>query len=123
MDRWGLLMLFGSAFFNATANTFMKAAFGGRTELLDGGLPASVLRILLNPWAVGGIACFGVSFVFLSAALTRVDLSLAYPVMAGMVFVLVLAVSAGYFGETVSLWRLFGIAAILGGIAVLSLKG
>ena len=123
MDRWGVLMLFGSAFFNATANTFMKAAFGGRTELLDGGIVSSVARILFNPWAVGGIACFGVSFVFLSAALTRVDLSLAYPVMAGMVFLLVLVVSSAHFGEVLSLWRLLGVASILTGIVILSLKG
>jgi multidrug transporter EmrE-like cation transporter len=117
------MLLLGSAFFNATANTLMKAAFGGRRELLDDGVVLAAVRIVLNPWAIGGIACFGVSFVFLSAALTRVDLSVAYPVMAGVVFLLVLLVSAGYFGEALNGYRLFGIAAILSGIAVISLKG
>jgi multidrug transporter EmrE-like cation transporter len=43
--------------------------------------------------------------------------------MAGMVFLLVLAVSAGYFGEPLNGYRLSGIAAILAGIAVISLRG
>jgi len=101
----------------------MKLAFGHQKDLLDGGAVNAVLRIVLNPWAVAGVGCFGISFVFLSAALTRTDLSLAYPFMAGLVFLLVLAVSVLFFSEQVTLWRLAGVAAILAGIWIISVKG
>jgi len=123
MDRLTFFLLAGSAVFNASANTLMKLAFGHQKDLLDSGAVNAVLRIVLNPWAVAGVGCFGISFVFLSAALTRTDLSLAYPFMAGLVFLLVLAVSVLFFSEQVTLWRLAGVAAILAGIWIISVKG
>lgn len=123
MDRLTFLLLAGSAVFNASANTLMKLAFGHQKDLLDGGAVNAVLRIVFNPWAVAGVGCFGISFIFLSAALTRTDLSLAYPFMAGLVFLLVLGVSVIFFSEQVTLWRLAGMAAILAGIWLISVKG
>jgi multidrug transporter EmrE-like cation transporter len=43
--------------------------------------------------------------------------------MAGLVFLLVLCVSVVFFSEQVSLWRLAGMAAILAGIWLISMKG
>lgn len=123
MDRLTILLLSGSAVFNAGANTLMKFAFGRQKDLLDDGAVRAVLRIVLNPWAVAGVGFFGISFIFLSAALTRTDLSLAYPFMSGLVFLLVLAVSVLIFSEQVTLWRLAGVGVILGGIWILSVKG
>ncbi len=123
MDTLGILLLLGSAFFNAGANTLMKAAFGHQSDLLAYGPIAACVRIMTNPYAIGGIACFGISFVFLSAALSRVDLSIAYPFMAGVVFLLVLSVSVLVFHEPVSFWRVAGIGTILAGILILSFKG
>ena len=54
MDRLTLLLLAGSAVFNASANTFMKYAFGAQHDLLDGGAVQAVLKIILNPWAAAG---------------------------------------------------------------------
>lgn len=123
MDRLSMLLLTGSAFFNAMANTLMKHAFGHRTDLLDGGAVRAVVAIVFNPWAVAGVGCFGVSFIFLSAALTRTDLSMAYPLMSGMVFLLILAVSTLVFSEQINAWRLAGMAAILAGIWMIAVKG
>jgi multidrug transporter EmrE-like cation transporter len=123
MDKLGILLLLGSAIFNAGANTLMKAAFGHQGDLLASGAVAAFVRIATNPFAIGGIACFGTSFVFLSAALSRVDLSIAYPFMAGVVFLLVLSVSVLFFHEPVSAWRAAGIGTILAGILILSFKG
>jgi multidrug transporter EmrE-like cation transporter len=58
--------------------------------------------------------------MFMSAALTRVDLSVAYPVMSGLVFILVLGVSSIFFAEQVTLARLLGVFLILSGVLVIS---
>ena len=123
MDRLSLFLLAGSAFFNALANTMMKFAFGHQKSLLDVGVVSAVLSIVLNPWAVAGVGCFGVSFIFLSAALTRTDLSIAYPFMSGLVFLLILAVSTLFFSEQVNVWRLAGMGSILAGIWMIAVKG
>ncbi len=121
MDRVTLLLLAGSAVFNAGANTLMKYAFGYKEELLQGSVLTVVSRILLNPFALLGIGCFGISFMFLSAALTKTDLSVAYPVMSGLVYVLVLAVSVLLFSEQVTVLRIAGMAVILLGIWLVSI--
>lgn len=115
-----MLMILGSALFNAAASSMMKTGFGHQHDLLERGLTGAVFRIITNPWAVAGVVCFGVSFVFMSAALTRVDLSVAYPVMSGLVFILVLGVSFFFFSEQLTLMRLFGVFLILSGVLAIS---
>ncbi len=58
--------------------------------------------------------------MFMSAALSRVDLSVAYPVMSGLVFLLVLGVSAFFFSETITFMRLMGVLLILSGVFAIS---
>ena len=123
LDRIGFLMILGSAVTNATASSMMKMGFGHRDDLLDAGALRAVWQIVTNPWAVGGVMLFGISFVFMSAALSRVDLSQAYPLMSGIVYVLVLAVSALFFGESLGVWKIVGIGSILFGITALSFGG
>ncbi len=120
MDRLGMLMILGSALFNAAASSMMKTGFGHQHDLLERGFTGAVFRIVTNPWAVAGVVCFGISFIFMSAALTRVDLSVAYPVMSGLVFMLVLGVSVFFFSEHVTLMRLFGVLLILSGVLAIS---
>jgi multidrug transporter EmrE-like cation transporter len=49
-----------------------------------------------------------------------VDLSVAYPVMAGLVFLLVLGVSVLFFSEAVTVTRVMGILLILSGVFAIS---
>lgn len=120
MDRFGTVLIVCSAIFNATASSLMKKGFGHQQDLLDRGFWQAVLRIVSNPWAVVGVICFGVSFMFMSAALSRVDLSVAYPVMSGLVFLMVLGVSVLFFSETVTVTRVMGILLILSGVFAIS---
>lgn len=123
MDMLGLGMIVGSALTNAAASSMMKAGFGHRGDLMDDGALRAIWQIMTNPWAIGGVALFGVSFVFMSGALSRVDLSVAYPLMSGIVFLLVLSVSVLVFGESLGLTKILGVGAILSGIMILSLGG
>lgn len=120
MERLGMLMILGSALFNAAASSMMKTGFGHQHDLMERGFVGAVFRIITNPWAVAGVVCFGISFIFMSAALTRVDLSVAYPVMSGLVFVLVLGVSFFFFSEQVTFLRLIGVLLILSGVLAIS---
>jgi multidrug transporter EmrE-like cation transporter len=49
-----------------------------------------------------------------------VDLSVAYPVMSGLVFILVLGVSSVFFAEQITLMRLIGVFLILSGVLAIS---
>ena len=76
-----------------------------------------LLRLLLDPWVVSALAALLVAALSWMAAMTRLDLSHAYP-FTSLAFVLVMAASALVFHEPVTVPKIAGIALICLGIAV-----
>jgi multidrug transporter EmrE-like cation transporter len=70
-----------------------------------------------NPWMLTAWLGVGVAAVCWIFALTKFDLSRAYPFMSAT-FVLVLIGSAVFFGESLSPFKLAGLALIVAGLAV-----
>jgi len=100
----------------------MKHAYGGDSSIISSGLIAGILKILLNPWIILGLGMFGISFFFMAAALSRTDLTLAYPMMSGLVYLILLFVGFFIFKEKITMMRIMGIGAILFGITMLTMK-
>ena len=73
-------------------------------------------------WIGLGIALFGVEAVLYTAALQRLDVSVAYS-LGAMSFVFVALGSAWFLGESLPLVRKLGIACIVAGCAVLAAPG
>lgn len=84
--------------------------FGG-----SGGLPRLVLRAMTNVKVVLGLALAVLAAVSWLVALSRSDLSFAYPFM-GLAIVLVLALSGLIFGERVPVTRWLGLALVCAGL-------
>lgn len=86
-------------------NTVGKFEFGGN----------SLLRMLpvvaLNPYVIGGLVVLVFSMGLHLMALSRVDLSFAYPFLS-VSYVLVLLAGYFWFGETVNAYRIIGISFI-----------
>ncbi|MHB9107707.1 MAG: SMR family transporter [Armatimonadota bacterium] len=72
-------------------------------------------RALANWQVLGGLACAGVASVCWMLALSRLELSLAYPFM-GLAIVLVLVVSPVFLREQVSLVRWIGVLVVCLGL-------
>lgn len=78
-----------------------------------------LFALLLNPWIVSGfISAFLASLCWM-AAMTKFDLSYAYPFM-GLTFVLVLLGSGIFFGEVITPIKIAGTTLIVLGIMVAS---
>lgn len=81
------------------------------------------LRILwsmaTNLYVIIGLAIYMLGVVFWLAAISRVDLSFAYP-FASLSYVLMLLVSWGIFGEKISLLRLVGTIVICVGVLIIA---
>ncbi|MCL2888443.1 MAG: SMR family transporter [Elusimicrobia bacterium] len=122
MDKIGLLLLISSGITNSLANSLLKTAFAGN-NIFAGGLISGLIKVITNPWAVGGAAMFGVSFLFFGSALARVNLSMAYPFMSGTAFLLIFLISLLFFKETINIWGAVGAFSILFGIILISVKG
>jgi multidrug transporter EmrE-like cation transporter len=76
-----------------------------------------LLRLVLNPWIIGGMFAGFLAFLCWMAALTKFELSYAYPFMS-LAFVLVLFSSALLFHETLTMPKMFGILLIMTGIII-----
>jgi multidrug transporter EmrE-like cation transporter len=82
-------------------------------------LLANVLPMIFQPYVLIGILCFGVSSIFWLVVLSRIDLSMAYP-MVSIGYVVVAIFSYFVFKENVSLLRWTGIITICLGVFLIS---
>lgn len=74
-------------------------------------------QFLQDPWVLGAFAgVFGASILWI-IALSRVELSWAYPFM-GLSFLIVLAVGVGCFGESLTWQKVVGVLLIAAGVMV-----
>jgi len=108
---------------NAAAQLLLKAGANSVGPIgAGGGLPAlrqAALGLALHPGVIGGLACYAVSVVVWIVALSRVDVSIAYP-MLSIGYVVNAVLAASLFGEVVSLQRWLGIAVIIVGVILVA---
>jgi multidrug transporter EmrE-like cation transporter len=74
-------------------------------------------RLLINPWVLSALAAALGAAVTWMAAMTRLDLSHAYPFMS-LAFILVLVLSALVFQEPLTWQKVAGLALICAGIVL-----
>jgi drug/metabolite transporter (DMT)-like permease len=89
-------------------------AIGG-VSLFDGNPVGSLLGLLHTPWIVLGFACYGVSAILWLDVLSKLDFSLAFPLVS-LTYVFSLVIGRFIFQETVGLDRILGVFLILGGL-------
>jgi multidrug transporter EmrE-like cation transporter len=106
---------------NAVAQLLLKAgtnAIGVISVAAENALPL-LLKVSLHPFILGGLGCYVVSVGLWIVALSRVDVSVAYPMLS--IGYVVNAVAAWYlFGEALTATRLAGIAVIVFGVFLIS---
>jgi drug/metabolite transporter (DMT)-like permease len=97
----------------SAGQTSMKAGLNaiGGVSLADG-----------PPWVIVGFICYGLSSIVWLDVLSKLDFSLAFP-MVGLTYVFTLLIGRFFFGETVGWERLVGVLLILGGLFFLIRSG
>lgn len=108
-------------FFNALANIVIKWAMQGETQIFAHGMAAALRSLATNYGAWAGITLFGLAFVLYSMVLTRVNLSIAYPVMTSLGLVIISLVSVLVFREALTFTQIGGIILIIAGVWLVSM--
>lgn len=80
-------------------------------------LPRFLFRTFTNFYVISGVVCAMVAASCWTVAVSRLDLSVAYPFL-GLGLVLVLALSGVFFGETVPLNRWLGVLIVCVGLVI-----
>lgn len=113
-----LALALASICMSAVAQLLFKMGMSAapvRAALADGGAPAVIRAVALNPGVLGGLALYGFGTVLWLGVLARAELSQAYP-FVGLSFVLTALFGVVLFHELLSAPRIAGIAAIVVGV-------
>ena len=106
---------------NAAAQLLLKAGInqiGVFAFTPENVLPIG-LRLAGEPFVLGGLACYVVSVLIWIMALSRVEVSIAYPMLS--IGYVVNAAAAWYlFGEAMTAQRMVGIATIIVGVFIVA---
>jgi multidrug transporter EmrE-like cation transporter len=110
-------LILAGVLLNAAAQLLLKAGTNavGHFEFSASNIVPIGLRLALEPTILGGVACYVVSLVVWIMALSRVEVSIAYPMLS--IGYVINAVAAWYlFGESLTALRLTGIGFIVLGV-------
>jgi multidrug transporter EmrE-like cation transporter len=102
---------------NAAAQLLLKAGTNRIGEFafsLDNVVPIG-LKVAASPFVLGGLACYAVSVVVWILALSRVPVSVAYP-MLSIGYIVNAGAAWLLFGESITAQKLVGIGFIVVGV-------
>ena len=126
MKGTDIAWILGGVLLNALAQLLLKAGAASAGPI-SGTAGASVLLrvatgLVQHPAILGGLACYAISVVVWIVALSRVEVSIAYPMLS--VGYVVNAVFAWWlFGEEVNVQRWLGMVVIVGGVVLVARSG
>jgi len=121
MNAISFSLLMTGVLLNAGAQLLLKAgtnAVGVFAYSSDNLVPVG-WKLATEPHIVGGLGCYVLSVIVWILALSRVEVSIAYPMLS--IGYVVNALAAWYlFGEAVTLTRLAGIGVIIVGVYIVA---
>jgi multidrug transporter EmrE-like cation transporter len=121
MSALSLALILAGVFLNAVAQLLLKAgtnAVGHFEFSAENAVPVG-LKLAFQPYIMAGIACYLASLVVWLMALSRVQVSIAYPMLS--IGYVLNAIAAWYlFGESVTPMRLAGIGIIIVGVYIVA---
>ena len=121
MSAAAMAFLMAGVLLNAAAQLLLKAGTNvlGVLSLTRDTWPDTLLKMATQSYFVLGIACYGISVFVWILGLSRVPVSIAYPLLS--VGYVVNAIAAYYlFGEAVTLTRWLGIGFIVVGVTLVA---
>lgn len=121
MNPINWMLVLTAVFINAAAQLLLKV---GARALHDftftvGNIVPIAIKLATNSFILGGLACYVVSVLVWIVLLSRVEVSLAYPLVS--LGYIVTALAAWWlFGEHLSVERIAGIVIILFGVFLMT---
>lgn len=116
--KWFLLILVIAL--TAAANIIMRI---GMRQDDENATPRNFLESISNVYVAGGIVLLGIAYFAYAFSLKSLPVSIAYPIMAGAVLILVMGFASIICYEPFNSAKACGTLLIIAGIVVLSLHG
>lgn len=115
-----ILYILISVLFSTVGQLLLKGGMNsmGEVTLSFNQIFQTLWRMIINPGVFFGLFIYGVGTIFWLAALSRAELSYAYP-FASLSYVIMLAASWMMFDEKITLARIIGTVLICIGVLVI----
>ena len=121
MSTLSLALILAGVLLNAIAQLLLKAgtnAIGHFAFQAENIVPIG-LKLALQPYILGGMTCYVVSLIIWIMALSRVPVSIAYP-MLSIGYAINAFIAYHWFGETLSAQKLLSIGLIIVGVVLVT---
>ena len=114
------LIIFGVVL-NAAAQLLLKAGTNavGHFEFQSQNIIPVGMQLAFQPYIMGGMACYAISLVIWIMALSRVPVSIAYP-MLSIGYLINALVAWQWLGEAISAQKVLGISFIIIGVVLIT---
>lgn len=121
MSVINFLLILTGVLLNAAAQLFLKAGTNaiGALGIDRSRVVMSVLRIAFEPHILGGLGCYAFSVIIWIVALSRVQVSVAYP-MLSIGYVVNVFTAWYFFGEPINVLKMAGIGVIILGVCLVA---
>lgn len=123
MSPTGLVFLIVTAVMTMAANVLLRIGIGragGFSPTSIGTIIRGLLKLFTEPFFLTGFVIYFVGALVWFRVIASEPLSIAYPVLVGLTFVLVTVAASIVFREPVALQKVIGLAAILIGLVIVS---
>ena len=117
----GYSLILCGVLLNATAQLLLKAGTNavGHFEFASNNIVPVATRVAIEPHIVAGMTCYAVSLVVWIMGLSRVEVSVAYPLLS-LGYVVGALGAWALFGEALNPARIAGIGVIIVGVFLIA---
>jgi len=116
----GYLFLIIALSLNAAANILMKMGADNLGSIKGQAISAAIPKLLTNHLLILGLFLFGLNIIFYVIALSKIQLSVAYPIMTAGGFLLITMFSFLYLKENITLLQVAGLVFVAIGIVFIT---
>jgi multidrug transporter EmrE-like cation transporter len=116
-----LIMIFVVTF-NVCGHVFLKAGMNQLGAINPENLITNFSKIFANFSILFGLFCYVTSVAGYMVLLSRIDISIAYPVVTSLAYGAIILVSFFIFKEPFSAIKWVGLGLILGGVLLVGMK-
>lgn len=121
MTPIAFVLILTGVLLNASAQLLLKAgtnAVGHFEFHLENVIPIG-MKIAFQPYIITGMVCYAISLVVWIMALSRVPVSVAYP-MLSIGYVINAVIAYYWFGEPLAMQKMIGIGFIVAGVVLVA---
>lgn len=81
----------------------------------------AIFRVMISPYILSGLFLYGIATVLWLFILTKVPLSVAYPIQS-IAYILAVFGAYFFFQEEITLWKVIGVFLIMAGVSFIGIS-